>query len=96
MNTTQQAEFLSKVMEDLETDPEYTPEDKQIIKFGYEIIQPLIKPQKLYAGSENGFYYIRLNGSTKLGTIAKLKALGYTLHFLQPPFGKPTMLKKRD
>ena len=96
MNTTQQAEFLSKVMEDLETDPEYTPEDKQIIKFGYEIIQPLIKPQKLYAGSENGFYYIRLNSSTKLGTIAKLKALGYTLHFLQPPFGKPTMLKKRD
>ena len=96
MNTTQQAEFLSKVMEDLETDPEYTPEDKQIIKFGYEIIQPLIKPQKLYAGSENGFYYIRLNSSTKLGTIAKLKALGYTLHFLQPPFGEPIMLKKRD
>ena len=83
-------------MQELDSDPEYTNEDKQIIKFGYEIIQPLIKPQKLYAGSENGFYYIRLNSSTKLGTIEELKDLGYMLLFIAPPFGKPIMLKKRD
>ena len=82
-------------MQELDSDPEYTNEDKQIIKFGYELIKPLIEPQRLYAGSENGFYYIRLNGSTKLGTIAELKDLGYMLLFVAPPFGNPIMLKKR-
>ena len=96
MNTTKQAEFLSGIMQELDSDPEYPGADKHIIKFGYELIKPLIEPQRLYAGSENGFYYIRLNGDTKFGTIAKLKAFGYTLHFLQPPFGNPIMLKKVD
>lgn len=95
MNTTQQTEFLSGIMQELEADPDYTPEEKQVIKLGYELIKPLMKPQKFYAGYETGFYYIRLNGSTKLGTIAELKDLGYTLHFLAPPFGNPIMLKKR-
>ena len=96
MNTTKQAKFLESIMQELDSDPEYTNEDKQIIKFGYELIKPLIEPQRLYAGYETRFYYIRLNGSTKLGTIAELEALGYKLHFLEPPFGNPIMLKKRD
>ena len=96
MNTTEQAEFLSSIMEELENDPEYPQEEKRIIKAGYDYIKPLLKPQKLYAGYNAGYYYIRFNLETKMGTIAKLKALGYTLHFLQPPFGKPVMLKKRD
>ena len=96
MNTTKQAEFLSGIMQELDSDPEYPEADKQIIKFGYELIKPLLEPQRLYAGSGNGFYYIRLNGSTKLGTIAELEALGYKLHFLEPPFGNPIMLKKSD
>ena len=96
MNTTEQAEVLSSIMEELENDPEYQEEDKQLIKAGYDYIKPLLGPQKLYAGYEAGYYYIRLNLETKMGMIAELKALGYTLHFLQPPFGKPVMLKKRD
>ena len=96
MDTTEQAEFLSSIMEELENDPEYQEEDKQLIKAGYDYIKPLLGPQKLYAGYEAGYYYIRLNLEIKMGMIAELKALGYTLHFLQPPFGKPVMLKKRD
>ena len=96
MNTTKQAEFLSRIMQELEVDPDYTPGEKQVIKFGYALIKPLIEPQRLYAGYETRFYYIRLNGSTKLGTIAELEALGYKLHFLEPPFGNPIMLKKSD
>ena len=96
MNTTAQAEFLSVIMQELEADPEYPEQEKRIIKAGYDYIKPLLKPQKLYAGYQNGHYYIRLNGSTELGTIAKLKALGYTFQLLEPPFGKPIMLKKRD
>ena len=96
MNTTEQAEFLSSVMQELEADPEYTKEDKQIIKAGYEFVKPFLEPQKLYAGYDSGYYYIRLNLETKMGTIAKLKALGYTLQLLDPPCGKLVMLKKRD
>ena len=92
--TEEQAEFLDSIMQELEADPATTPEDREILKAGY--IKPLLKPQKLYAGYKNGYYYIRLNGSTEFGTIAKLKALGYILHFLEPPFKKPVMLKKRD
>ena len=95
MNTTEQAEFLSSIMEELENDPEYQEEDKQLIKAGYDYIKPLLGPQKLYAGYDAGYYYIRLNLETKMGTIAKLKALGYTLQLLDPPFGKLVMLKKR-
>ena len=82
-------------MEELENDPEYQEEDKQLIKAGYDYIKPLLGPQKLYAGYDAGYYYIRLNLETKMGTIAKLKALGYTLQLLDPPFGKLVMLKKR-
>ena len=96
MNTTKQAKFLESIMQELDSDPEYPEADKQIIKFGYALIKPLLEPQRLYAGSGNGFYYIRLNGSTKLGTIEELKDLGYMLLFIAPPFGKPIMLKKRD
>ena len=95
MNTTEQSEFLDSIMQELDSDPEYTPEAKQLIKVGYAVVKSITEPQKLYAGYEAGYYYIRLNGDTRMGTIAKLKALGYTLHFLQPPFGGPVMLKKR-
>ena len=95
MNTTEQAEFLSSIMQELEADPEYPEEEKRVIKAGYDYIKPLLKPQKLYAGYDSGYYYIRLNLETKMGTIAKLKALGYTLQLLDPPFGKLVMLKKR-
>ena len=96
MSTTEQAEFLSSIMQELEADPEYTKEDKQIIKAGYEFVKPFLEPQKLYAGYQDGYYYVRLNGNTKIGTIADIEALGYEIKFLEPPFGKPTMLKKRD
>ena len=98
MNTTEQAEFLSSIIEELEADPATTSEDRQLLQSASEFIKPLLKsePEKLYAGYNAGYYYIRFNLETKMGMIAKLKALGYTLHFLQPPFGKPVMLKKRD
>lgn len=51
---------------------------------------------KLYAGYHQGSYYIKLNADTKMGTIAEFNALGYKLQFVEPPFGKPIMLKKRD
>ena len=94
--TEEQAEFLDSIMQELEADPATTPEDKEILKAGHDYIKPLLKPQTLYAGYKNGYYYIRLNGSTEFGTIAKLQALGYILHFLEPPFKKPVMLKKRS
>ena len=53
------------------------------------------EPEKLCAGYEAGYYYIKINLNTKISTIAKLKALGYTLQLLDPPFGKLVMLKKR-
>ena len=96
MNTTKQAKFLESIMQELDSDPEYTPEAKQLIKVGYAVVKSITAPQRLYAGYEAGYYYIRLNGNTRMGTIAKLKALGYTLHFLEPPFGKLIMIKKRD
>ena len=49
----------------------------------------------LYAGYEHGYYYIRLDGDVKMATIASLQIRGYQLRFLEPPFGKPIMLKKR-
>ena len=94
--TEEQAEFLDSIMQELEADPATTPEDREILKAGHDYIKPLLKPKTLYAGYKNGYYYIRLNGSTEFGTIAKLKALGYILHFLEPPFGEPVMLKKRS
>ena len=95
MNTTEQAEFLESIMQELDSDPDTTQAEKQLIKVGYAVVKSITEPQKLYAGYEAGYYYIRRNGDTRMGMIAKLKALGYTLHFLQPPFGKPVMLKKR-
>ena len=96
MNTTEQAEFLSSIMQELEADPEYPEEEKRVIKASYDFIKPLLGPQKLYAGYDAGYYYIRLNLETKMGTIAKLQGAGYTLHLLKPPFAEPIMLKKRD
>ena len=95
MNTTEQSEFLDSIMQELDSDPDTTQAEKQLIKVGYAVVKSSKVPQRLYAGYEAGYYYIRLNGDTRMGMIAKLKALGYTLHFLQPPFGKPSMLKKR-
>ena len=95
MTTEEQAEFLDSIMQELEADPEYPEEEKRVIKASYDFIKPLLGPQKLYAGYDAGYYYIRLNLETKMGTIAKLKALGYTLQLLDPPFGKLVMLKKR-
>ena len=51
MNTTEQAEFLESIMQELEADPEYTKEDKQIIKAGYEFVKPFLEP----LGLEKGF-----------------------------------------
>ena len=98
MNTTEQAEFLESIMHELDSDPDTTPEDKQLLKSASEFLKPLLKgePEKLYAGYRNGYYRIRLNGSATLGTIRELTAEGYKLQFLEPPFGKLIMLKKRD
>ena len=93
----QQAELVNKIMHELDSDRATTPQDKQLLKSASELLQPLLKsePEKLYAGYEAAYYFVKVSGSTKIGTIAELKALGYALHFLEPPFGKPVMLKKR-
>jgi hypothetical protein len=74
-----------EIMETLEVQ-----EARQVAREGHEIIG-----FKLYAGYENGYYYIRLDGDVKMATIASLQMQGYQLRFLEPPFGKPIMLKKR-
>ena len=81
----EQAEFLDKIIHELDSDPDTTLQDKQLLKSASEFLKPLIKD-----------YYVRINGSATLGTIKKLTAEGYNLLFLEPPFGKPIMLKKRD
>ena len=98
MNTTEQAEFLDKIIHELDSDPDTSPKDKQLLKSASEFLKPLIKgePEKLYAAYQNGYYYVKINGSATLGTIKKLTAEGYNLLFLEPPFGKPIMRKKRD
>ena len=98
MNTTEQAEFLDGIMHELDSDPDTSPQDKQLLKSASEFLKPLIKgePEKLYAGYQHGYYYVRINGSTKMKVIAELKSLGYEIKFLEPPIGKPIMLKKRD
>ena len=94
----EQAEFLDSIMHELDSDPDTSPQDKQLLKSASEFLKPLIKgePETLYAGYRNGYYRIRLNGSATLGTIRELTAEGYKLQFLEPPFGKPIMLKKRS
>ena len=94
----EQAEFLESIMHELDSDPDTTPEDKQLLKSASEFLKPLLKsePEKLYAGYDGGYYSVKLNGNATLGTIKKLTAEGYNLLFLEPPFGKPIMLKKRD
>ena len=98
MNTTEQAEFLESIMHELDSDPDTTPEDKQLLKSASEFLKPLIKgePEKLYAGYQNGYYDVRINGSATFGTVRELIAQGYEIKFLEPPFGKPVMRKKRD
>ena len=97
MNTTEQAEFLDSIMHELDSDPDTSPQDKQLLKSASEFLKPLLKgePEKLCAGYEAGYYFVKVSGSTKIGTITELQASGYALHFLQPPFGKPVMHKKR-
>ena len=94
----EQSEFLDSIMQELEADPAASTQDKQLLKSASEFLKPLIKgePEKLYAGYQNGYYYVKINGSATLGTIKKLTAEGYNLLFLEPPFGKPIMLKRRD
>ena len=94
----EQAEFLESIMHELDSDPDTTPEDKQLLKSASEFLKPLLKsePEKLYAGYQNGYYYVKINGSATLGTIKKLTAEGYNLLFIEPPFGKPIMIKRRD
>ena len=97
MNTTEQSEFLESIMRELDSDPDTTSEDKQLLKSASEFLKPLLKPepQVLYAGYDAGYYFVKVSGSTKIGTITELQASGYALHFLEPPFGKPVMRKKR-
>ena len=94
----EQAEFLDKIMHELDSDPDTSPQDKQLLKSASEFLKPLLKsePETLYAGYQNGYYYVRINASATLGTIRKLTAEGYKLQFLEPPFGKPIMLKRRS
>ena len=97
MTTTEdQAEFLDSIMQELEADPATTLEDREILKAGHDYIKPLLKPQGLKAGYQDGYYYVKLNGSTKLTTRADIEDLGFKHYFLEPPFKKPVMLKKRS
>ena len=96
MNTTEQAEFLESIMQELDSDPDTTQAEKQLIKVGYAVVKSITEPQKLYAGYQNGYYYVRINGSATFGTARELIAQGYEIKFLEPPFGKLIMIKKRD
>ena len=94
MTTPQQAESLSIIIQAIVPLP-YSESERQELFAAAELIEPLLKPQTLYAGYELGHYYIRVNGDTKISTIELLKAQGYTLHFAAEHFGKPIMLKRR-
>ena len=92
----EQSEFLDSIMQELGSDPEYTPEAKQLIKVGYAVVKSITEPQRLYAGYENGYYFIKINKDVPGTPLMQLRALGYEIKFLEPPFGKPVMRKKRD
>ena len=67
MNTTEQAEFLDKIIHELDSDPDTSPQDKQLLKSASEFLKPLIKgePETLYAGYQNGYYYVRINATER-------------------------------
>ena len=94
----EQAEFLESMIKELDSDPATSPQDKQLLKSASEFLKPLLKsePEKLYAGYQNGYYYVKINGSATFGTVRELIAQGYEIKFLEPPFGKPIMIKRRD
>jgi hypothetical protein len=54
-------------------------------------------PQSLHfvAGYQNGYYYLKPDPDSPLIELRPLTLLGYKLQFLQEPFRKPIMLKKR-
>ena len=95
MNTTEQAEFLESIMQELDSDPDTTQAEKQLIKIGYAVVKSITEPQRLYAGYENGYYFIKINKDVTGTPLMQLRALGYEIKFLEPPFGKLIMLKKR-
>ena len=95
MNTTKQAEFLESIMQELDSDPDTTQEEKQLIKVGYAVVKSITEPERLYAGYENGYYFIKINKDVTGTPLMQLRALGYEIKFLEPPFGKLIMLKKR-
>ena len=95
MNTTEQAEFLESIMQELDSDPDTTPEAKQLIKVGYAVVKSITEPERIYAGYENGYYFIKINKDVTGTPLMQLRALGYEIKFLEPPFGKLIMLKKR-
>ena len=95
MNTTEQSEFLESIMQELGNDPDTTQEEKQLIKVGYAVVKSITEPQRLYAGYENGYYFIKINKDVTGTPLMQLRALGYEIKFLEPPFGKLIMLKKR-
>ena len=86
------------MIKELDSDPDTTLQDKQLLKSASEFLKPLLKsePETLYAGYQNGYYYVRINGSATFGTARELIAQGYEIKFLEPPFGKPIMIKRRD
>ena len=94
----EQAEFLESMIKELDSDPDTSPQDKQLLKSASEFLKPLLKsePETLYAGYQNGYYYVKINGSATFGTARELIAQGYEIKFLEPPFGKPIMIKRRD
>ena len=94
----EQAEFLESMIKELDSDPDTSPQDKQLLKSASEFLKPLIKgePETLYAGYDGGYYYVKINGNATFGTARELIAQGYEIKFLEPPFGKLIMLKKRD
>ena len=97
MNTIEQSEFLESIMRELDSDPDTTPQDKQLLKSAGEFLKPLLnpEPQVLYAGYDAGYYFIKIHKDVLGTTLTQLRALGYEIKFLEPPFGKPVMRKKR-
>lgn len=91
----EQAKFLSEAMEAMEKEAGTSKEDREFIRMGYYLISPLLKPPRICAGYEGGWWYVKLDPNTKIRTIEELQGHGYKLRFAAPPFGKPMMLKKR-
>jgi hypothetical protein len=89
--TQKQAEWLNSLIED--ATPSATPPERELLERAKSLITPLLP---IYAGYQDGYYYIRINSNMRISTILDLQRLGYRLRYLGAAFTKPIMIKRRD